>query len=559
MLESIFVTSAGPNTGRLDAALLRTILEVATEGIVFIDDSKTVAYINQVGREILRCARRHDPLPTFHELTTVLGFDPLAVRPDRRDTNEPLDGSVHELSVQGSLERGSQPLPSWQQEATIFGVPYLVRGSPVSAEPSQFRGTVLSFKDLGESQQREQVICENLSFASHELLTPITAIKSALDLLSGQRFGELSDKQLRFLQLASRNLERLNNVLTAVLDLSQLEDRTLALDLEEVDLKDPLERALATLEDLTREKGIKLQRQIQDTYPTLLADADRLRQVIYNLVHNAVKFTPEEGVIRVGLEVVSDAHVSELLPKKGSVQLPKPLSKQSLLLTVADTGVGIPAAHRNSIFATFHQGPGPSTDQQTRGRGLGLAVVKTLVEAHGGVVWVESKPGEGSTFRVLLPRLSRIAYFVQTVAARLKKIKIVGSSLTLVIFRVVPKREEDIPKTQKKELIVAMLQQAVQVAENTVRLKSDTAEILDSSLGIFSLLAEIEPQDVPALLERLKSNLRKQAEKQGQNLNMQLVWGMASYPKDVSSAQEMVATAVKAASGSSAKLIDPQQ
>ena len=88
---------------------------------------------------------------------------------------------------------------------------------------------------------------ENLSFASHQLLTPITTIKNALDLLGGSRLGELSDKQLRFLQLASRNAERLNNVVTAVLDLSQLENRSLTLQLQEVDVVGPLERALATL------------------------------------------------------------------------------------------------------------------------------------------------------------------------------------------------------------------------------------------------------------------------------------------------------------------------
>jgi signal transduction histidine kinase len=380
-----------------------------------------------------------------------------------------------------------------------------------------------------------------------------------LDLLSGQRFGELSDKQQRFLQLACRNLERLNNVLTAVVDLSKLENRTLALNLEEVNVRDPLERALATLEDLAQEKGIKLHGDIQDKYPKLLADADRLRQVAYNLLHNAIKFTPEGGTIQVGLEVVSPDNISELLPKDRSVQLSKRMSKESLLLTVADSGVGIPTAHLTSIFAKFHQGREPSADQQTRGRGLGLAVVKTLVEAHGGLVWVESKLGEGSTFRVLLPKLSHTAYFIQTVAGRLEKTKIVSSSLTLVIFRVVPTIDDAVSQARKKIVLGEMLQLAVEVAASTVRLKSDTAEVLDSSRGIFSLLAEIDPKDVPALLERLKTNLRKQAEKKGQDLNVQLVWGMASYPKDVSTAQEMVAAAVKAVSGKRAKVIDLQQ
>ncbi len=551
--------SAGSNTQRVDAALLELILEAAVEGIVFVHNNKTIGYVNQAGREILKCARWDDPLPTFNELTTLLGFDPLAVTSHDSATGESMDGRVGEPSGPESLKRPGFPLLSWQQEATIFGVPYLVRGSPVSAEPSNLVGTVLCFKDLRETQQREQIISENLSFATHELLTPITAIKNALDLLSGQRLGELSDKQLSFLQLASRNVERLNNVLTAVLNLTQLENRTLALHLEEVDVVEPLERALATLEGLAQEKGIELQKRIQDRRLKLLADADRLRQVIYNLVHNAIKFTPEGGYIRVRLEVVPSAKVSELLPGDGSVQPPSRLDKESLLLTIADNGVGIPAAHLRSIFAKFHQGQGPSADQNTRGRGLGLAIVKTLVEAHGGVVWVESESGVGSTFRVLLPKLSRRAYFVKTVAARLDKVKAIGSSLTLVIFRVVPRIRGSISGTRKEKVIVDLLQLTVEVVRSTVRLKSDTVEILDSSRGIFSLLAEIGPKDVPALLGRMKSNLEKQSEKKGQILNMQLKWGMASYPEDVSTASELVATAVQAVSGANVEVIHLSQ
>ena len=551
--------SAGSNKQPADAALLEIILEAAGEGIVFVQSEKTIGYINQAGREILRCARRNDPLPSFTELITALGFDPLAITPKDSAAGKSMDKSVGGPSGQEPSERSGLSLLSWQQEATIFGVPYAVRGSPVFTGPSSFAGTVLCFKDLRETQLREQIISENLSFASHELLTPITAIKNALDLLSGQRFGELSEKQLRFVQLASRNLERLNNVVTAILDLSQMETRTLALHLEEVDVLEPVERVLATLEGLAQEKGIKLQKQLQDKYPKLLADGDRLRQVVYNLVHNAIKFTPEGGNIYVGLEVVPLAKLSELLPKEDEIKPKRPLDRESLLLTVADDGEGIPPAHLKSIFAKFHQGRGPSADQNTRGRGLGLSIVKTMVEAHGGLVWVESEPGEGSTFRVMLPKLSRKTYLVQTVAARLEKVKIVSSSLTLVIFRVVPKIKKSPSETQDGNLLVDLLQLAVETGQSTVRLKSDTVEILDSARGVFLLLAELDPKYAPALLGRFTSNLKKQAEKKGLPLTWRVKWGMASYPKDVSTAAELVATAIQVVSGADAEVIDLEQ
>ena len=548
--------SAGSNKQFADAALLELILESAGEGIVFIKSEKAIGYINQVGREILRCARGKDSLPTFTELTALLGFDPLSITPKDSVAGKLMDKPSGGPSAEELFKQSELSLISWQQEATIFGVPYIVRGSPVFTGPSGFAGTVLCFKDLRETQLREQIISENLSFASHELLTPITAIKNALDLLNGQKFGELSEKQLRFVQLASRNLERLNNVVTAILDLSQMETRTLGLHLEEVDVLQPVERALATLEGLAQEKGIKIQKQLKDECPKLLADGDRLRQVVYNLVHNAIKFTPEGGNIYVGLEIVPAAKLSELLPKDDEPKTRKPLDKESLLLTVADDGEGIPPTHLKSIFAKFHQGRGPSGDQSTRGRGLGLSIVKTLVVAHGGLVWVESEPGEGSTFRVMLPKLSRKTYLVQTVAARLERVKIVSSSLTLVIFRVAPKVGKSTCETRDGNLMADFLKLAVETGQSTVRLKSDTVEILDSSRGVFLLLAELDPKYAPALLGRFISNLRKQAEKKGLPLTMQLKWGMASYPGDVSTAAEMVATAIQAVSGAEAQVID---
>ena len=551
--------AVGPNTQQADTALLEQILEAAGEGIVLVRSDNTIGYINRVGREILRCSGRGDPPPTCVELTTLLGFDPLVFSQE---------GAVNGKSANNfetGVDAGTRSNPdkvslcSWQQEATIFGVPYLVCGSPVSTGAPDCAGTVLYFQDLREAQQREQIMSENLSFASHELLTPITAIKSALDLLAGRRLGELSDKQIRFLQLASRNVERLNNVVTAVLDLSQLEKRSLTLQLNEVDVVDPLGLALATLEGLAQEKGITLHRRLQDHYPKLLADADRLRQVVYNLVHNAIKFTPEGGNVQVSLEVVPFADLSAWLPEDGSVAPPKHVGDESLLLTVVDAGKGIPASHLTSIFAKFHQGQGPSADQGTRGRGLGLAIVKTVVEAHGGTVWAESEPDEGSTFRVLLPKLSREAYLVQTVAGRLERVRAVGSSLTLVILKVDPGSGELVSETGQEDVMTALLNLVVETAGNTVRLKSDTVEILDSSRGTLFLLAEIEPKDVPALLQRVMFNLKKQSEKIPQICNLHLVWGMSSYPRDVSTTPELVAEAMQAAASMDAEVISLEQ
>ncbi|MGD8775596.1 MAG: ATP-binding protein [Syntrophobacterales bacterium] len=538
-----------------DQALVELILEAAVEGIVFVNSNRTIGYINRTGKKIFRCSRQDDPLPTFADLAALLGFDPLEVAPEAASISDLLDELDGEDSVQDPLEQHSQSQRYWQQEATIFGVSYLVHGSPISSGPSGSGGTVLCFRDMRGAQQREQVISENLSFASHELITPITAIKNALDLLSGKRLGDLTDKQIQFLQLAARNVERLNNVVTAVLDLSQLEKRSLTLHLEEVNLAEPVERALATLKDLAQQKGIRLQKKLRKEYPPLLADADRLRQVVYNLVHNAIKFTPEGGNVLVSLAVVPRTKLSERLPSNDVVQLPEDLGDDLFLLTVTDDGVGIPAAYVKSIFAKFHQGEGPAADKSMRGSGLGLAIVKTVVESHGGAVWVESEPDKGSRFRVLLPELSRREYLIRTAAAAIGRAKVTLSSSTLIILKVVPLATKVTSDPHLQEEVLNLLDQVVAAARKTVRSKNDRIEILDPSLGTFSLLAEIDPKDVPALLNRLKARLEQQDEAKGQIHDLRLVWGMATYPKDVSTAAELVEAAMKAAEGPKPKVI----
>ena len=518
------------NTQPADAVLLGSILDATVEGIVFVNSDRTIGYINQAAREILRCSRQDDQLPTCAELTNLLGFDPLEI--------------THEDSVR-----------PWEQEVTIFGVPHLINARPVSSVPPKSGGAVLCFKDIRETKRKERTISETLSFASHELITPITAIKNALDLLGGQRLGDLNDKQSKFLRLAARNVERLNNVVTAVLDLSQMENQSLTLHLEKVNVAGPVELALATLEGLAQEKGVKLRKHLQDEFPLLLADANRLRQAIYNLVHNAIKFTPEGGNVQVNLEVVDSVILSERMEANIDIDLPSELASESLLLTVADDGIGIPAAHVESIFAKFHQGKEPSAEQEMRGRGLGLAIVKTIVEAHGGKVWVESEPGEGSIFRVLLPNLSREAYLIRTAEVSLERVKVMGSSLTLYILKIMEPTKEVTADSQMEGKMAKLLNLVAPVVQNTVRMGSDRVEILDPVRGVFCLLAEISLENAPALLQRVIYNLKKKAEQNTQILNLQLIWGMASYPKNVSTAEELVAAAIKAASGSKAKVI----
>jgi signal transduction histidine kinase len=538
-----------------DRALVETILEAAVDGIVFLKDSAAIDYVNRAGRELLRCARQDDPLPTFNELTKILGFNPLEVTLQISQSQRILETRERGEVSWDTVERRGSPRLFWEQETTLYGVPYLVRGIRLASTALSISGMLLFFTDMREMQRREQIIAENLSFACHEMRTPLTAMKNALDLLGGKRLGELSDEQLRFLKLASRNAERLDIVVTSLLDLGRLETRTLELNLQEINVVEPLKRVLATLDELAQEKEITVQTELQETYPQLHADADRLGQAVYNLVQNAIKFTPERGVIQVSLEMFPHANLNDWLPSDAAIQLPEQLPERWLLLTVADNGEGIPDRYMKSIFAKFVQAGDSPTDPRKRGRGLGLSIVKAVAEAHGGLVWAESELGMGSRFRVLLPELSRETHFVCSVATILERVKAMGSSLSLAIMEVVPETPASVSASQPQEAMLELLNQVAKVTRNTMRHQSDRVEILDPSSGLLALLMEAKREDVPASINRITVNLRRQAEKEGRALHLRLRWGMASYPTDVNTATELVAAAKEAVLGSQAEAV----
>jgi len=174
--------------------------------------------------------------------------------------------------------------------------------------------------------------------------------------------------------------ENLLQLITSILDISKIEAGRTRLVIAEVDVGQVLRDAVATVLPLARKKGVKVVWE-PSPLPRIHCDRDKVRQCIVNLVNNAVKFTPAGGQVTV------DA---------------RPLPGERVALQVADTGIGIAPDHLARVFDVFYQVDGSST-REYGGAGLGLAIVKSYVEAHGGEIKVESAPGKGSTFTVVLP------------------------------------------------------------------------------------------------------------------------------------------------------------
>ena len=212
---------------------------------------------------------------------------------------------------------------------------------------------------------------------SHELRSPLTSVREAAHLLLDGVPGPLNAKQMRLITLISRSTDRLLRLVNQILELSRLRAGVLPLARENVDMAQVVGRAVEELRPQAEEAGLTLERERVGERFDCVGDEDRLLQVVVNLVANAVRFTPRGG--RVAVRLVD--------------------AGEELEVQVEDTGVGIPAAALPHIFESWRQ-----AHRNRGGTGLGLAVVRGIVQAHRGRVTVESYEGKGSRFSVLLPR-----------------------------------------------------------------------------------------------------------------------------------------------------------
>ncbi len=250
-------------------------------------------------------------------------------------------------------------------------------------------------KTIGELQDayRELLMLEKakddmVANVSHELKTPLTALKGYLELLAEGQLGELTPEAGRAVEVCRRNLARLAARIEEMMMVARAERGGEVLHIEPIALVPLLESIEETLRPRIEEKGLTLTLDVQGWAGNILASGEHVERVFTNLLDNAVKFTPEGGAITVSLEPHSRRGVS------------------GVLVRVSDTGPGIPEEQLQRVFERFYQAD-PSASRRHGGMGLGLALVRTIVESHGGVVWAESGPEGGATFLVWFPLEAR--------------------------------------------------------------------------------------------------------------------------------------------------------
>ncbi len=281
---------------------------------------------------------------------------------------------------------------SREQELVLpaLGRTLRVEASAAGGQRAHEASAVLVFHDITNLRRLEMVRKDFVANVSHELRTPLTSIRGYVEaLLDGTK--DDPDMQTEFLRVISTQAERLHLLLDDLLQLSRIESGAVAFKREAVRAEDVVARSVAIIHPLAEKKHHRIEVACAKNLPPVRGDEDRLVQVLTNLLDNAVKYTPDGGIISVTTQAGGPR------PDGAGVG-------QTVEICVMDTGLGIPEADRPRIFERFYR-VDKARSRDLGGTGLGLAIVKHIVEQHGGQVWVEGHAPSGSRFVVRLPAI----------------------------------------------------------------------------------------------------------------------------------------------------------
>jgi signal transduction histidine kinase len=358
---------------------LESMLGSMGEGVMAVNAKQELTLINRAARELLSINKAGYFRPLWESINDRRIFDLLK--------------ELSETGTEGSTIK---------KEITIeqSGVPRVInfKVNPTLDIAGNIAGWIFLLSDITKEKEVDRMKSEFISTTSHELRTPLTAIKESITLIRDGTAGAISKEQSRFVEIAARNIDRLAQLISDLLDISRIETGKLHLTKSLVRIESLFEQARSTMELIAKNAKVAISFRMDCEIPEVMCDPDRIIQVLVNLLSNAVKFTPGGGTVTISASVVDGAKLRRL-----KVSLEKiAASERYVLVSVKDTGIGISASDVPKLFRRFGQVDGSLT-RKVGGTGLGLSICKELVEMHGGIIWVKSSERKGSAFNFILP------------------------------------------------------------------------------------------------------------------------------------------------------------
>jgi len=348
-------------------ARVRAVMDATREGILLIGSDGVMSYHNR-------------------RFLDLFGFDAVQIDGQPRGT---LDGAIARIFDEpDQFRRRIDEAEERPEEIRRFSIkqhyPEVreldVYVAPVKDREDHNLGRLHAFRDVTRERELDRLKDEFVSLVSHELRTPLTSIKGYVDLLLDGDVGEVTEEQTEFLEIVKNNADRLVMLVNDLLDVSRIEADRINLRLTSVELGGPIQEVATALRPLMEQKGQSLELELPEDLPQVRADRDRVVQIMTNLLSNAHKYTLEGGAVTVRAGVDED----------------------EVRVEVRDTGVGMSKDELDRLFGKFFRAQNPATENVS-GTGLGLNIVRSLVEKQGGRIWVTSEPMKGSTFSFTLP------------------------------------------------------------------------------------------------------------------------------------------------------------
>ncbi|HUF38912.1 MAG TPA: GAF domain-containing protein [Anaerolineales bacterium] len=356
---------------QIESSRLLAILESVVDGVIVTDSRGQVTVFNHAAEQILDLASKAVVGRSLDDFSELLG-------PPCRSW---LDTIQAWSANPNSIETGD----SFSEEIALDEVRVAAVNLAPVALPHEFLGTVSIFRDITHLIEVDRMKSEFVATVSHELRTPLTSIKGYVDILLMGAAGIVNPQQHEFLRVVQENTERLNILVSDLLEVSRIEAGKVFLERGSVDLVELAGEVVTDyrLRSQEEKKPMRIWVSSDWTPPAAHADPARLRQILDNLVGNAYNYTEADGEIEI---------------------LFRP-SVEFIEVVVRDTGVGVAPKDQPQIFDRFYRGDAPLVTS-TAGTGLGLSIVRYLVELHGGTIRIESAgvPGEGSTFYFTVPK-----------------------------------------------------------------------------------------------------------------------------------------------------------
>ncbi len=336
---------------------LQTLIENMGSGLILIDGRGYINLVNRAYKELFEVESAKFLYQLYYDAFTH---------------NEIIE-LVEEIFMTEVKVRKQLQLP-----LNIEFKHFEVYGAPIIGTNDEWKGIVLVFHDITELKKLEQMRKDFVANVSHELKTPITSIKGFSETLLD---GALNDRETAeyFLSIILKESDRLQTLIQDLLDLSKIEQQGFKLSIQACDVKEILEDIEVILKGKAKEKEIELTYTVPEGFFFVEGDLYRLKQIFINLINNALTYTPKGGSVHVQVEKDAGA----------------------VIVTVSDTGIGIKSEEIPRIFERFYR-VDRARSRNSGGTGLGLAIVKHLVEAHKGLITVNSQLGEGTTFTVRL-------------------------------------------------------------------------------------------------------------------------------------------------------------